>query len=355
MGCAMFYKVGLINSLICCIHLCINMELFVGEGACCTVGMSNKAHINVHLHILCKEVVFSPIGLCSKAGNFDIRIEVENTNGKHSQNSLAGLTGRSSTGERDGSRIGFLSNGIVCCKAICQYHVIKLPMVYTVEIDNGFYRLNALDFVCHEVHPINRAEGDSVKSGICGNKRKSRIGRTGLNLNNADNNRLVACIITNFKLNTVISVCNLITVCGNLAVGKGACNLNAINVNLCGRSVQAGNVIKKLLNAHSVSQSCLVSYGSREVKNIVCCSYNIAFYKRGFAIKIYLVKYRIFSIVNCFGIVYGKAIQIVCIRTVYSTVGLPQDIILCSVSNNCKEKFSLFSNLTRSVLLVELI
>ena len=218
------------------VHFRINMEFFIGEGAGGAIGKGNETLINVHLHILCPELVGSPVSLGSVAGNQDIGIEVQDTDGQLSQNGSATVVVSTRASNGDGSGIGFFCNRIGCSKAFCKLHMIELPMVNIVEVDHGLNRLNRLDVSCLKVHPINRTEGDSVKSCISGNKLNGGIGRTGLNLNHTNHNRLVACVIANFELDTVVTVCHG-SGGGHNTVCEGGLNLNAVNVNLSGSGI----------------------------------------------------------------------------------------------------------------------
>ena len=233
--------------------------------------------------------------------------------------------------------------------------MIKLPMVNTIQVNHSLYRLNGLNSICLKIHPIDRTKRNSVKSRISRNKLQSRISSARFNLYNTDNNRLVAHVVADLKLNTVITVCNLNAICGNLTVSESASNLNTVDVNLCGVCIKTGNISKCILILICVNQNCSISYCCGKIKNIACCGDCITLNKSGSTVKIDLIKYRILSIIYCIGVVNSKVIKIISIRTIYSSVLRPELIVLGSVSNNCKEELSLFSCLAISILLVKLI
>ena len=131
------------------------MELLVGEGTGGTVGKGDQTLINVHLHILSEEVIRSPIGCSGIAGNLDVGIEVEDTYRKLCKYGSTLIVVGSGASDGDCCRIGLIVNRILSREAFCQLHVIELPVVDAVQVDNSLDRLNRLDLVCNEVHPIN--------------------------------------------------------------------------------------------------------------------------------------------------------------------------------------------------------
>ena len=157
----------------------------------------------------------------------------------------------------------------------------------------------------------------------------------------------------------MITVSNLNTVCGNLAVGKGAIHLNTVNVDLCGICIQTGNIRKRIFILISVNQNGSISYCRRKIQNIACCGDYITLYKSGISVKINLVKHGIFSVVNCIGVVNGKAVKIIGVRTVDGTVAGPKLIVLGSVGDDRNEELTLFSQLTCrltiAILLIKLV
>ena len=343
------------HRLVSCVHLGIHMELFVGEGAGSTVHKGDEPLINVHLHILCEEVVSGPVGLSGETGNIDVSIKVNDTNRKLSKNRCPGIVVDAGASDSYGSGVGFLVDSVFSGEALCKLHVIELPVVYTVKVDHSIDRLNSLDIGCFKVHPINRTERNLVEACISGNELNSGLLFARLNLNNTDNNRLVACVITNLKLYAVVTVCNLNTGRGKYTVSKAGLNLNAVNVYLRGRSIKAGNIIERLFNAHSISQSCFICYSSRKIKNVVGSSDNVALNQSGRAVQIDLIKDGIFSVVNCLGVVYRKAIKVVGVGTVDGTVFRPQNIVFGSVCNDRDEELTLLISLAVAVLKIKLV
>ena len=158
----MFQEVIFINRLIGCIHFGINMEFFVRKGTGGSVCMSNKTHIYIHLHILCEKVVGSPISFCSKTRNLNIGIKIQNTNRKFRKHCRTGIVICSSTSNGNGGCVGFFIDRIFGSESFCQFHMIQLPMVYTVQINNGRNRLNGFNLGCLKIHPINRTKCNSI-------------------------------------------------------------------------------------------------------------------------------------------------------------------------------------------------
>ena len=148
-------RIGHAHCLVGCEHFCINVELLVREGAGSAIGKGDETLINVHLHILCEEVIGSPIGLGCKAGNLNVSIKVNDTNGKLCENCRTSVIVCTGTINSNSCCIGFLVNCVSCGEAFCKFHVVKLPVVYAVQVDHGLDRLNCLDIGSLKVHPID--------------------------------------------------------------------------------------------------------------------------------------------------------------------------------------------------------
>ena len=351
-------EVGLVHSCVGGIRLGIHVELLVGEGTGTAVYMSDQTHVNVHLHILGEEVVRSPVGCSSKAGNLNVGIKVDNTNRQLGQNGSAGLNIGTGAGNGDGSGVCLFRNGVFSGETVSQIHVIQLPVVDTVQVDHSGNGLDGLDGGSLQIHPVDGAEGNPVQSSVSGNQLQSGCSCAGLDLDHADDNGLVACVVADLELHTVIAVSHSGSSRHN-AVCEGGCNLHAVNVNLGGIRIQAGNVGQGNLVLQCVLLDGCVCHGGREVQNVIGGSDNITLHQRRSAIQVDLVKDRVLSVVNGFGVVHGEAVQIVGVGTVDGTVGLPQDVVLGSVGNDSQEELALFSSLTSclsvSILQVELV
>ena len=148
-------RIGHAHCLVGCEHFCINVEFLVRECAGGSVCKGNKALINVHLHILCEEVIGSPIGLGCEAGNLNVSIKVNDTNGKLRENCRTSIIVCTGTINSNSCCIGFLVNCISCSESFCKFHVVKLPVVYTVQVNHGFNRLDGFNIGSLEVHPID--------------------------------------------------------------------------------------------------------------------------------------------------------------------------------------------------------
>ena len=264
-GRAVCGKVLLIHICHTGVHFRINVELLVGEGARATVDVSDKAEVDVHLHILSPEGIGGPIGFCRITGSLDVGIEIKNTDRELGKDCRAGFIVITGTGDGDSSRIGFCVYGVLCGEAISKLHIIELPMVYVIEVDNGFNRLNSFDSICLEIHPVNRAEGDSVKSCIRGNELQRGILNSRFNLDNTDNYRLVAYLIRYFELNTMITVRNNDAVCRKNATRESRFNLNTVDIYFSGIGIQAGNVINSIGVLICINQEVLILDCSRKI------------------------------------------------------------------------------------------
>ena len=352
-------EVVLIDSLVGGIHLGIHVELLVGEGGGGAVHMGDETLVNVHLHILREEVVLGPVGCGGEAGNLDVGIEVDDTDGELSQNGGTGLGVITRAGDGDGSGVGLCVDGVLSGEAVSQIHVVQLPVVDAVEVDHGLNRLDGLNSGCLQVHPVDGAEGDAVQGRIGGNQAQSGLLLAGLDLHDTDDNRLVAHLVADLELHAVVAVGHDVTVGDHLAAVEGAVYLNAVDVNLSGGGIQTRNVVQGLLDTHSVSQGGLVGHGGRQVQDVGGGGDDVALDQRSGAIQIDLIEDGVLSVVNGVGVIHGEAVHVVGVGTVDGTVGLPQDVVLGSVGDDGDEELTLLSQLTGgltvSVLLVELV
>ena len=246
-GCAMFSEIDLVDGGKVAIHLGIDMELLVGEGAGSAVDVCDNALVDVHLQILRIEVIGCPIRCGVIAGNIDIGVEIDDADRDLCEDRRAGLIILTGTGDGDGSGIG---HGLACGsilggKAVRKYHMIELPMVDIVEVDLSGNRLDGLDRIRLEIHPIDRAEGNSVESRVSGNQLQCRSGGAGLDLDNANNDRLVACVIADLEFDAVIAVRYGIAVSAHNAVRVRNVDLNAVDISLRGVGIDSADVIKR--------------------------------------------------------------------------------------------------------------
>ena len=347
-GAVLGIEVELVDGVLVGAHLGVDTELLVGEGAGGAVNEGDETLIDVHLHILRIEFVGSPVGSRGVAGNLDIIIEVQDANGDLREHSSAGLIVVAGTGDGDGCGVGhgFAGSGVLSGEALSELHMIELPMVDVVEVDNSLNGVDGLDRVGFEVHPIDGTEGDPVEGIVSGNELQSRSGGTGLNLDNADDDRLVACVVADFELDAVITVSNGIAVRGDNAVSISAVDLNAVDISLGGRSVDAADVVKRegivAVRGH-VGSGGSVCYGDGQIQNVVVGDYGLAdiiSYERSGVVEIDLIEYGLFSVVYSFRVVDGEVIEVIGERTVDGTVGLPQSVVLGSVENDHQEELA---------------
>ena len=78
----------------------------------------------------------------------------------------------------------------------------------------------------------------------------------------------------------------------------------------------------------------------REIQNIAGCYNNIPLCK-GSTVSINLLNDRFFSIIYCIRVVNSKVVDVVSIRSIDRTIGLPKDIIDCLVEDNGNEELTI--------------
>ena len=158
-----FRQISLIDRSLVGVHLRIHMELLVGEGACVAVSVRNQALIHIQLHILREEVIGRPIGFRRIAGHMDIIVKIQNTDGDLSQNRRAGLIIVAGALEGNLCRIGLFRNGVARGEALGKHHMIQLPVVHVIQVNHSRNRLDRLNRVGLQIHPVDRTERNPVK------------------------------------------------------------------------------------------------------------------------------------------------------------------------------------------------
>ena len=319
------------------IHFSINLEFLVGERtgyfACISVNVGDLTHINVNLQVVRPEVIFRPYRFSRIAGNLHIRIKVNNTNRYLCNRCITYLIVLAGTSKCDRSRVGFSVDRIACRETVCQYHLVKYPMVYAVKVNYRFYLLNCFNIRCIKVHPENRTEIKSVfvyKRGVSGCQRYSRSFHTGFNFHETNDRGFVAGIIINLELNAMEAVSNGNIVDRHLSVCQRARYFHAVNVRLGRRCVQAGIVVQRMLRACAVcSVGCFCNVG-RHIQQVACCHTTIVFSKVLIAILIvenYRLKDGSLAVFNYLGVVNRDIVNVIRERSVDRTVVCPENIV----------------------------
>ena len=103
-SCTMFNKVRITtHGLEVCVHLCINLEFFIGKSiqnrTFISVNICNLTHINIYLQVVRPESILCPNSFGSVSGNLHIGIKVNYTNWELCQNRLTTTVNDTSTSE----------------------------------------------------------------------------------------------------------------------------------------------------------------------------------------------------------------------------------------------------------------
>ena len=158
-GCQVFCPISLVHTVMVCIHFGINMEFFIGEyiesRACIAVNKGDFTLINIHLHILRPEFKVCPYSCCCLARNSHIIVKVNNTNRNLGKNSFSGHIIITCTGNGDISGICFSYDRVFSSETFGKLHMVKLPMVYIVQINYCRNGLDCFNLVRFKIHPID--------------------------------------------------------------------------------------------------------------------------------------------------------------------------------------------------------
>ena len=328
------------------LKLGINAELFVRERTknvrSITVNIGDLAHINVYLKVVRPEAIVEPIRYCIISINFNIGIIVDYANRKRCKSSRAGLIIVAGTYNYDSGSIVFFINVIGRGEALSQFHMIKFPMVAVVEVYYKLNCLNCFDVGSVYVHPVKRTAIETVKSRISRNYLNGRCIHAGLNLDKSDYHRLIAHIVSNFKLNAMNTVCNCNLRNGHSTIRICNRNLYTVNISLSTVEIKAGCIGLGgiFCNKRRNSEKIALSYGGlillKHDRRIVTC-------------KLYLAKDRSLSVINSIRVVYGDVVDIYSLKTVDSSVCLPK-IIGVSVREHKLNESEVICIILRSVV-----
>ena len=344
MGGAMCGEVCLVHVGHGGIHLGIHMELLIGEGAGAAVHMGDLTHVNIHLHILCPELVSSPVGLGGVAGYLDVSIEVDDTDGQLCQNSIAGLGIDAGASDSDGGGVCLLCDGILSREAVSQIHVVQLPVVDVIQVNHSGDRLDGLDVGGLQVHPVDGAEGDSVQSSISWNHLDGGSIVAGLDLDHTDDHGLVACVVADLKLHAVITVCHS-GIGGHHATRKGGRNFNAVNVNLSSCRIQAGSIVQGNIVLVGILLGGGISHSHGQCQFVAGSGDHITLNQSG-TIDVGLIENGVLSVLNSLGVVNSEVIQIVGVVAVDRAVLCPQHVVDGLMEYNGQEELTLLASHT---------
>ena len=325
------------------VHLGRNAELLVGEGAGGAVGKGDEALVDIQLQIVAPELVgrVLPVLRGGLAGDMDIGVIVEDTDGDLRENRFAGLIVVTGTGEGDGGGVGLLVDGVISGEALGKHHVIELPVVDAVHIDDRLNRLDLLDVGGNEVHPVDGAEEDSVERRVGGNQLHGGSAGAGLDLEHTDHDRGVARVIGNLELHAVIAVGNGDVARGHDAVGIGSIHGNTVNIRLGGSGIDAGGVMERNLGFVRIHSNGRVSNIGGEVHNAASGVDDLTLGHSG-AVHIELVKHRLFSVVDSLGIVNRNIVDIEGVRSDHGTA-VQDRVVLRSGEDERQEELTIFA------------
>ena len=338
---AMGREVGRVHVVAGGIHLGGDAELLVGEGSGGAVSKGDDTLVDIQLQIVTPELVRRPVLRGGLAGDMDIVVIVEDANGDLRQHRFAGQIVVTGTGEGDRGGIGLLVNGVVGGEAFCQHHVIKLPVVDAVHVDDRFNGLDLLDIGGNEIHPVDGAEEDSVERRVGGNQLHGGSAGAGLDLEHADHDRGVARVVGDLELHAVVTV-------GNLDVGRrhdtvciGRRNLNAVDEDLGGGGVDAGGVRERVRNLVRVNLLGCVSDIGGEGQRARRSGADLVLDKRG-AVHIDLVELGLLSVVNSLRVVNGDVVEIEGVGANHGAA-VQNRVVLRSGEDERQEEIALFA------------
>ena len=273
------------------------------------VGEGDKALVHIQSQIVAPELMGGPVLRSSLARDMNVVVIVKHAHGDLSEDRAAGLIIFAGAGKGNRCRIGILINRVFRSEAICEYHVIKLPVVDHVQVNHGLHGLDILDGSCLQIHPVNGAEEDPIEARISRNQLEGRRSIAGLNLEDADHDRSVARVVGDLKSDAVIAVGNRHIGSGHHAAGVAGVDLNAVDENLCGGGVDAGGIGQRMGNLVGINLLRRISHVGGKGQDVGSRGADLVLDERS-AVHIDLIEFGLFSVVNRLRVVHGKVVQI---------------------------------------------
>ena len=231
----------------------ITEHVFTGEGIGCAIsqGYSTLLYADIHSNppvlVLALEPCVGVLVALRKdfraAANFAAYIlQFPNADRNGNQCLFAGQRCLTGLGDRQVQNLIGSVIGIGDLKALCDLHVIQLPLVHAVEVQSGSHRLNACNISSNNINIIERTEEDAIQCCIVRNDLHACLLTRG-DVHLADNGGIVALLIADGELDGMLTCGkNHAVVHCDRSVLICAGNLIAIHISLGSRSIQAGGI-----------------------------------------------------------------------------------------------------------------
>ena len=231
----------------------ITEHVFTGEGIGCAIsqGYSTLLYADIHSNppvlVLALEPCVGVLVALRKdfraTANFAAYIlQFPNADRNGNQCLFAVQRGLAGLGDRQVQNLIGSVIGIGDLKALCDLHVIQLPLVHAVEVQSRSNSLNIGNISCHHIHIVEGTEKDAIQCCIVRNDLHADL-FTGGDVHLADNRGVVALLIADGELDGMLTCGkNHAVVHCDRAVLICAGNLITVHISLGGRSIQAGGI-----------------------------------------------------------------------------------------------------------------
>ena len=218
------------------------------------------------------------------------------------QNSFAGSIRILRTGKADVSMVFVGIHLVGSREALGHLHMGQGPGAQAVQVDGDLCRLHFFDGSCHQIHVVNRIEGNPIQSCVMGHQLDGAFALLCRDSDLTDLRGIVTHLVADGELNSMDTVGQLSAGNGHNAAGDGAANFHAVNVCLCGTFIQA----------RVIGLGGVLMHNGAEAQHIACGNLIVQFHSIGHCLIGVpdACKDRCFAIIHCGRIVHSDVINV---------------------------------------------
>ena len=285
----------------------IHLDRCHSKGGLCAIGKAYLAQPGRQLNVDGANIRFLPHLL---SGIFSVlhAAGFPGADRQLCQHSLAAEGNFTGSGNGNGRVVGCFIDAVSSAEALRQFHVIQLPCVLAVQIDNSGNALNFFNGGSLYIQPIYRTDGQFIGIGIFRYNADRGCGRASGQHDLALGIAHIAHIVADLDTDGMRAVGQSNIADRNIAFRSTADatgKLNAVNINLGRRCIQAGiirfgGIIACLDHeCHGISGDRLTIDSSGSIRAMVG-------YANGFKDGSFPVRYRS-------GVIKGKVVNVQCV------------------------------------------
>ena len=199
------------------VHLGVNLRTLTGEFICRAINKCYKTAVDLHADVDRPEFLHAlelRIGVClaallgtARIGITHLQLPRADRQGNQSISTADYLIVCTGASNRDRCDILVVLNRIRRFKAVCDIHMIKLPLAHIIQVNVNNNGLNLFNIGSNDIRIPNRTEKNFVKRRILGYDFDRRLTGICLNIYLTNHRSIVALIIADREFDMVHTVC----------------------------------------------------------------------------------------------------------------------------------------------------